>query len=140
MSDDTAETQREGTSVTLLEEFNALSERTIGCGIRVHKALGPGFIEKVYAKALAYEFKKNRISFTQEESVRVRYEEMLVGMHRLDFVVDDKIVLEVKAVYDINHFHMAQVLSYLKATGKRMGLIFNFSRPRLQIKRIANGL
>ena len=122
------------------KEFNVLSEQIIGCAIQVHKTLGPGFGEKMYAKALAHEFKKSRLSFIQEAPVRVKYDGVFVGMQRLDFTVADKIVLEVKAVYDLNNFHMAQVLSYLKATGKRLGLLLNFSRSRLQIKRVANHL
>lgn len=122
------------------KEFNALSEQIIGCAIDVHKVLGPGFGEKMYARALAHEFKKHGMSFIQEELIRVKYDGVLLGTQRLDFTVADKIVLEVKAVYDLNNFHMAQLLSYLKATGKRLGLLLNFSRPRLQIRRVANQL
>ena len=122
------------------EAVNELSKQVIGCGIRVHKALGPGFVEKVYAKALAHELGKQGIDFAREQVVRVAYDGLLVGEHRLDFLVDDEIVLEVKAVYGINPFHLAQTLSYLKATNKRLGLIVNFARARLEVKRVANGL
>ena len=116
-------------------QINELSNKIIGYAIRVHKSLGPGFIEKIYAKALAYELKKNGIKFNQEKSIKVRYEGLLLGEHRLDFLIEDEIILEIKAVYEINNFHMAQVLSYLKATNKKLGLILNFSRSRLEIKR-----
>jgi len=116
-------------------QINELSNKIIGYAIRVHKSLGPGFIEKIYAKALAYELKKNGIKSNQEKSIKVRYEGLLLGEHRLDFLIEDEIILEIKAVYEINNFHMAQVLSYLKATNKKLGLILNFSRSRLEIKR-----
>ena len=118
-------------------QINELSNRVIGCAIKVHRGLGPGFVEKIYAKALEHELKTHDIAFGRETSIPVKYEGRLVGTQRLDFLVEDEIVLEAKALYEINNFHMAQVLSYLKATGKRLGLILNFSRTRLQIKRVA---
>ena len=122
------------------DQVNELSNRIIGCAIKVHKALGPGFIEKTYSKALSYELEKNHIEFARELSVQIRYEGQLVGEHRLDFLIEGEVILEVKAMYEITNFHLAQVLSYLNATGKKLGLILNFSRPRLQIKRVAHGL
>ena len=122
------------------KEINELSNRVIGCAIKVHRGLGPGFVEKIYAKALEHELKTHDIPFSREASIAVKYEGRLVGTQRLDFLVEDEIVLEAKALYEINNFHMAQVLSYLKATEKRLGLILNFARTRLQIKRVVNRL
>ena len=122
------------------DDVNALSEQVIGCAIQVHQALGPGFAEKMYSKALAYELKQRRLSFVQEQSITVKYADVALGAQRLDFVVEDTIILEVKAVYDINNFHLAQILSYLRAADKQLGLVFNFSRPKLQIKRVVHGL
>lgn len=119
-----------------IEQINELSNKIIGYAIKVHKSLGPGFIEKIYTKALAYELEKGKINFTQEKIITIKYEDLLLGGHRLDFLIEDEIILEIKAVYEINNFHMAQTLSYLKAAGKRLGLILNFSRSKLQIKRI----
>jgi GxxExxY protein len=118
------------------EQVNELSNKLIGCAIRVHRTLGPGFIEKIYGRALSYEFDKNKIKFIPEKSIKVKYENILLGQHRLDFLVEDEIILETKAVYEINNFHMAQMVSYLKATNKKLGLILNFSRSTLQIKRV----
>lgn len=109
-----------------LEQINELSNKIIGFAIKVHKALGPGFVEKVYVKALIFELEKNKIKFTQEKSIKVKYENLLLGQHRLDFLIEDEIILEIKAVYEINNFHMAQMLSYLKAADKKLGLILNF--------------
>lgn len=122
------------------EQINELSNKIIGNAIKVHKSLGPGFIEKMYAKALAYELEKNRINFTQEKPIKIKYEGVLLGEHRLDFLIENELILEIKAVYEINNFHVAQMLSYLKAIDKKLGLILNFSRSRLQIKRIAYNL
>jgi len=122
------------------QEINEASNKIIGCAIKIHKALGPGFVEKIYSQAMAYELEKEKIEFLREKSIRIEYESVLLGEQRLDFLVEDEIVLEIKAAYEINNFHIAQTLSYLKAAGKRLGLILNFSRPRLQIKRVVNEL
>lgn len=116
--------------------INDLSNRVIGCGIKVHKVLGPGFIEKIYSKALAYELGKSAIKFTRETTIRVKYEDVLLGEQRLDFLVEDELIMEIKAVFEINDFHMAQMLSYLKAANKKLGLILNFAKTTLEIKRV----
>jgi GxxExxY protein len=121
-------------------QINELSSKIIGYGIKIHKALGPGFIERIYSKAFAYELEKDKIKFTREKAIRVKYEGLLLGEHRLDFLIDDEIILELKAVYEINNFHIAQMLSYLKATDKKLGLILNFSKSKLEIKRIVHNL
>jgi len=119
-----------------LGEFAELTQRIIGSAIEVHKSLGPGFAERIYARALQEDFKEQRLPFVQEHAVRVLYKGRLVGTHRLDLIVRDAVVVELKAVFEINRFHVAQMLSYLKASGKRVGLILNFSRGTLQIKRV----
>ena len=91
----------------------------------------------MYAKALQHEFHERKIPFTVEQSIRVKYKSQLLGTHRLDLVVVEAVVVELKAVYEINNFHIAQMLSYLKASGERLGLILNFSRGKLDIKRVA---
>ena len=122
------------------EEINELSNRVIGYAIKVHRTLGSGFTEKMYGKAFAYELQKNKVKFIQEKTIRVKYEGFLLGEHRLDFLVEDAIIIENKAVYEINNFHMAQMLSYLKAADKKLGLILNFSKAKLEIKRVAYNL
>ncbi len=119
------------------EALNALTEQIIGAAIEIHKALGPGFTERIYAKAFHTELKVRGLTFVTEQTVRVKYKEQLLGLHRLDLVVEDTLIVELKAVYEINNFHIAQILSYLKVSGKRLGLILNFSRSRLEIKRVA---
>ena len=89
------------------ERINEFSNKIIGYAIKVHKALGPGFTERIYAKALAYELEKGKIKFIREKFIRVKYEGLLLGEHRLDFLIEDEIILEIKAVYEINNFHSA---------------------------------
>jgi len=119
------------------EDLRELTRQVIGSAINVHKALGPGFTERMYAKALQYELQERKVPFAVERLIRVRYKEQLLGTHRLDLVVKEAVVVELKAVYEINNFHIAQMLSYLKASGKRLGLILNFARGKLEIKRVA---
>jgi GxxExxY protein len=118
------------------EELNELTEKVIGAAIAVHKALGPGFTERIYAKALHAELEARKVPFATEHTIRIKYKDRLLGSHRLDLVVADAVVVELKAVYEVNHFHVAQMLSYLKASGNRLGLILNFSRNRLEVKRV----
>ena len=119
------------------EEFNTLTEQVIGAAITVHKELGPGFTERIYSEALQVELRTRQISFTTEQLIRVQYRGQVLGQHRLDLMIGEKLVVELKAVYAINRFHVAQMLSYLKASGKNLGLILNFARNRVEIRRIA---
>ena len=119
------------------EELNNLTEQIIGAALDVHRALGPGLTERIYAKALHAELKARQVPFAIEQTIRITYKEQMLGAHRLDLVVGEAVVVELKAVYTINNFHVAQMLSYLKVSGKKLGLILNFSRSRLEIKRVA---
>ncbi|MBI4356235.1 MAG: GxxExxY protein [Candidatus Omnitrophica bacterium] len=119
-------------------ELYELSNQVIGLGIRVHRTLGSGFHESVYSKALTHELVKQQIPFVQELPITVVYDGVVVGRHRLDLVIRDSLLLELKAAVSINRFHLAQMLSYLRATQKPLGLILNFSRATLEIKRVVN--
>ena len=112
-----------------------LSEKIIGCSVQVHRVLGPGFLEKVYEKALAIELPKADINFERQKLVVVRYEEKPVGEHRLDFLIESRVVLELKACKDIEDIHLATARSYLKATGCHLALVINFARPKVEIRR-----
>lgn len=98
----------------------------IDCAVAVHRTLGPGFIESVYHNALCLELQSRDIPFETERTVVVRYREKTVGIHRLDLVVHGAVVVELKAVKCLDAAHHAQILSYLKATGYRVGLLMNF--------------
>jgi GxxExxY protein len=103
----------------------------VDCGVAVHRALGPGFIESVYRNALCLEFRERAISFEAEKTVVVRYRERPVGIHRMDLVVGRAVVVELKAAKGLDIAHHAQLLSYLKATGCRVGLLMNFGGATL---------
>jgi len=120
------------------EELNELTDKIIGAAIEVHKSLGPGFIEKIYEKALKYEFGEKDIKFTNQTEVNVSYKGLDLGKQRIDFLIEDEVIVELKAVSEINDIHLAQILSYLKTIDKRVGLILNFAKGTLDIKRVVN--
>lgn len=117
-------------------EFESLTEKIIGGAIEVHRRLGPGFIESIYEKALVIELQKRGLCVGQQVEMSISYDDVEVGRHRLDLLVDDTIVVELKAIKDLEDIHFAVVRSYLKALGKRHGLILNFAKVKLEIKRV----
>ncbi len=117
-------------------EHEKLTEKIIGCAIEVHRRLGPGFIESIYENAFIIELQKRNFQFDQQREVVVKYEGIEVGRHRLDVIVADTIVVELKAVKNIQDIHFAIVKSYLRALGKEHGLLINFSKPVLEVKRV----
>ena len=113
-----------------------LSFDVVGCAQKVHSVLGPGFPESVYHRALCVELAKSKIPFESEKSVEVWYEGNLCGTFRMDIVVDEKVVLELKALNGLVNDHLGQALSYLKATGLNLAIILNFGCRSLEIKRV----
>jgi GxxExxY protein len=112
-----------------------ITEPIIAAAIAVHRELGPGFIESVYEQALAVEFAIGGIAFVRQKTIPLFYRDHQIGEHRLDFVVEDKIVVE-KAIDALENVHFAIVRSYLKAAGLSDGLILNFSSMPLTVKRV----
>ncbi|MBN8901066.1 MAG: GxxExxY protein, partial [Rhodospirillales bacterium] len=117
---------------------NNLSERIIGCSMTVSNALGVGFLEKVYENALAHELRKSGVRIAQQKDVSVRYDGVVVGIYTADLVVEETAIVELKAVRALDHVHRAQCLNYLRATGLPLGLLINFGRPRLEIRRLVS--
>jgi GxxExxY protein len=117
-------------------EFEGLSGRIIEAAINVHRALGPGFLESVYENAIKVAFSKTGVSFEYQKEVPILYEGVEVGLHRCDLIVEQEIIVELKAVKALEDIHFAQVRSYLKATKLRVGLLMNFNSPTLVVKRI----
>ncbi len=113
-----------------------ISEVIIGAAISVHRELGPGFLETIYEQALGVEFALRGIAFVRQKPVPLFYRDHQIGEHRLDFVVEDRIIVELKAVEALENVHFAIVRSYLKATGLADGLILNFSTIPLTVKRV----
>lgn len=121
-----------------MEQLNAITEQIIGCAIEVHKNLGPGLLESIYEKALCCELDLKGIKYKSQVMVPILYKGNLLGEHRLDLLVEDEIIVEIKAVDRHEPVFNAQLLSYLKLTGKHLGLLVNFNVPTLKngIKRI----
>ena len=115
------------------------TEQVIGAAIEVHRILGSGLLESIYEEALCHEFDLRGIPFRRQVSVDVRYKEKVIQGQRVDLVVFDKVVVEIKSLRDLPESAMAQVLSYLKATGLERALLINFGARRLidGIKRIS---
>ena len=113
-----------------------LSKRVIACAFEVSNTLGAGFFEKIYERALCLEFEKRGISFKSQQSVIVQYKNVAVGEYFMDLIVENCLLLELKAVNAFCSEHEAQLLNYLKATGLSYGLLLNFGKPKLGIKRM----
>lgn len=110
----------------------ALIQRIIGCAITVHSELGPGFVEKIYQRAFCLELQSQRIPFETEKEVIVHYRNQEIPGQRLDLVVAGEVIVENKAVRIFDTFHEAQLLSYLKTTDLKVGLLFNFHAKLLK--------
>jgi GxxExxY protein len=120
-----------------MNETNSdLSGRIIGAAIRVHEALGPGFLESVYEEALCFELAAQGMKFERQLAVNVLYRGQTVGEHRLDLLIENQVVIELKAVSAFEPVHYAVVRSYLKAMNLELGLLMNFAAPTLQVKRV----
>ena len=119
-------------------EHEDLTDKIIGCAIEVHKKLGPGFLESIYENAFVIELHKQNLQVEKQREVVIKYDGVEIGRHRLDLIVNDTIVVELKAVKQIEDIHFAIVRSYLKALGKEHGLLINFSRMVVEVKRVIN--
>lgn len=114
-------------------EFDPLSKRVIGCCIEVHRLLGPGLLESAYATCLAHELHLQNIAYKKEWPLPLVYKEIKLDCgYRLDFLVEDELVIELKSVETLLPIHDAQLLSYLKLSGKRTGLLINFNESLLR--------
>lgn len=120
------------------EELDQLARDVIGAAIEVHRVLGPGFLESVYEEALGIELKLRGIPFQRQVSLGVEYKGERVGEGRIDLLVKDALIVELKTVDNLAPIHKAQTISYLKATGLKLALLINFNVPVLKdgIKRI----
>src|SRR5688572_22383924 len=114
------------------KEIDALAQQVVGAALEVHRALGPGYQESINEEALAFELLRLGIRFERQKSFRVDYKGHVVGEGRIDFLVDGKLVLELKAIERLQAVHKAQVISYLKATACQIGLLINFNESLLR--------
>jgi GxxExxY protein len=118
--------------------FHDCSGQVIGAAVAVHTVLGPEFLEVVYQRALELELEARHIRFERQVEVAGRYNGHLVGVHRLDLIVEASVVVELKAVSAVLEAHMAQLRSYLRAADSRVGLLLNFNAPVLGVRRVVN--
>ena len=116
--------------------FGDITREVIGAAIAVHTALGPGFLESIYEQALAVEFVIRGIAFVRQKTIPLFYHDHQIGEHRLDFLVDEKIIVELKAIEALDNVHFAIVRSYLKASQLSDGLLLNFSAMPLTVRRV----
>lgn len=132
---DTENTER---FITDIKELNKITEKIIGCAIEVHRNLGPGLLESIYESALCIEFDNNDIEYQRQILIPVRYKDNIIGEHKLDLLVENEIIVELKAIDKMAPIFEAQLLSYLKMAKKKLGLLINFNSIQLKegLKRI----
>ena len=106
-----------------------------GAVFEVNKVLGPGFLEKVYENSMMVELKKRHLKAQAQEPIKIEYKGEIVGEYFADIVVENRVILELKAVESLQKIHEAQILNYLKATEYKVGLLINFTYPKAEIKR-----
>ncbi|MEK7433492.1 MAG: GxxExxY protein [Cyanobacteriota bacterium] len=119
-------------------KYQELTQKIIGCAMRVHSELGNGFQEVIYQRALAIEMRYSELSFEREKEISLFYRNESIGTRRVDFFVEDTIMLEIKAVEKIESVHFAQAINYLEAYNKEVGLLVNFGSRSLDFKRLYN--
>jgi len=119
-------------------EHDVLTQKIIGCCFKVHSSLGPGFIEKIYAKALQHQLRNEGLSFEMEREFNVFFNEELVGKFRCDLFVENEVIVELKSVTGyIPKLFQNQLLSYLKASKVKTGLLINFGNTSCEVKRLS---
>jgi GxxExxY protein len=118
--------------------YEDLTKRIIGCAIEVHKRLGNGFQEVIYQRALNIEMKTIGLEFSREMEMPIFYREQEIGTRRVDFFVEGKIMVELKAIIKLEDVHLAQAMNYLEAYKMEIGLLLNFGAKSLEFKRVHN--
>lgn len=119
-------------------KYEDLTYKIIGCAMEVHKQLGNGFQEVIYQSALAIELNMQGIEFSREHEMKIQYKGFEIGTRRVDFFVEDKIMVEIKALTNLEDVHLAQAMNYVEAYGFEIGLLINFGAKSLQHKRVHN--
>ncbi|MEW6618579.1 MAG: GxxExxY protein [bacterium] len=115
---------------------NLLTEIIIQCIIKVHQTLGPGFLESIYRRAMVIELTKQGLRVKTEKEILIYYEGEEIGKHRLDILVESKVIVELKTVEELSKAHYAQVRSYLKATGVKVAILVNFAKEKADFRRV----
>ena len=123
-------------NVHITKDINALCYRINGICMKIHSEVGPGFPEAYYQKALEIELAEQHISFEPQKPVPMLYRDNLLGMNYLDFLIDDKIILEIKSANGLTNVHLFQTLKYIGYTGLEIALLINFGREKLEYRRV----
>jgi GxxExxY protein len=119
-------------------QYEGITHKIIGCAMKVHTILGSGFQEFIYQRALAIEMAKQGLLFARELEMTIFYDEIDIGTRRVDFFVEEKIMVELKAVAALNDLHLAQAINYLEAYNLPVGLLINFGSKSMEHKRVYN--
>ena len=119
-------------------KYSDLTARIIGCAMEVHNALGNGFQEVIYQRALGYEMELQKILAAREVEMPVFYKQKDIGLRRVDFLVEEKICVEIKALTSLENVHLAQAINYLEAFNLEVGLLINFGNTKLEFHRLHN--
>lgn len=122
----------------MIMKYEELTYKIIGCAMEVHKHLGNGFQEVVYQRALAIEMQMQGIAFSREHEMPLQYKGYNIGTRRVDFFVEETIMVEIKAVINLEDVHLAQAMNYVEAYRLEIGLLINFGAKSLQHKRVHN--
>ena len=119
-------------------KFSDLTGKIIGCAMQVHNILGSGFQEVIYQRALSIEMEEAGLKHIREMEMKIYYRDQEIGTRRVDFFVEEVIMVEIKAVADLNDLHLAQAINYLEAYNLEIGLLINFGEKSLKFKRVTN--
>ena len=119
-------------------KYEELTRKIIGCAMEVHKFLGNGFQEVIYQRALSIEMNLQGISYVREKEMSLQYKDYNIGTRRVDFYVEEKIMVEIKAIIKLEDVHLCQAMNYLEAYDMEIGLLLNFGGRSLEFKRVHN--
>jgi GxxExxY protein len=117
-------------------KYSDITGKIIGCAMEVHRYLGNGFQEVIYQRALSLEMQQQGLGFSREHEMQIHYKGVEIGTRRVDFFVEEKVMVEIKAVIQLEDVHLAQAINYLEAYGLEIGLLINFGSRSLQFKRV----
>ena len=119
-------------------KYSDITEKIIGCGLKIHQRMRNGYPELIYHRCMVIEFRKERLAFLTEVELPIFYDEIEVGKRRVDFLVEDKVIVEIKALSELTDAHLAQALNYLEVMNLEIGLLMNFGSKSLEVKRLIN--
>lgn len=119
-------------------KYSDITGKIIGCAMKVHSAIGNGFQEVIYQRALKIEFDKNNLHSAREVEMQIFYDGIEIGLRRVDFLVENAVLVELKAVTQLEDVHLNQAINYLEAFNMEVGLLINFGNKRLEFKRLIN--